>query len=298
MTPPPPPPHTCICIMMVYICAPPPFLLQWWPKITRKLEPVLNIELWESHIKQVEGHFGTAVASYFVLLRWLFYMNLTILVVWMLFVLIPQFVVEPSLAVEKAYLLNPCISPNISYQCPGKPKNSTIMVYRAMKNCTARTKGFTEARSCVRNQSDMTLVTTVPLNVNNKSCPHYPSPYRFCTIQQPSYDLISLVTGRDGYNDTWLFLGHYVNMTVPYNRPVAYLVCTAVVYGISFFMLVVKYVFGLWCVWCGEGEGHMSACRGHYVFILGYKTVYMSCDYSLVVLTAYRMTPIGHMTLV
>eukprot|EP00731_Ephydatia_muelleri_P025330 Em0017g413a len=106
-------------------------------------------------------------------------------------------------------------------------------------------------------ESDMTLVPTVPLGVNNKSCPHYPSPYRFCTIQQPSYDLISLVTGRDGYNDTWLFLGHYVNMTVPYNRPVAYLVCTAVVYGISFFMLVI----------------------------------------SLVVLTAYRMTPIGHMTL-
>ena len=104
--------------------------MQWWHKIARKLELALNIELWRSHIKQVEGHFGTAVASYFVLLRWLFYMNLAIFFVWLPFVLIPQFVVEPTLAKEKAYMLTSCISPitspNVTYQCEGKSKNSTV----------------------------------------------------------------------------------------------------------------------------------------------------------------------------
>ena len=40
-------------------------------------------------MKEVEGHFGTAVVSYFIFLRFLFIMNLLIFALWFGFVVIP-----------------------------------------------------------------------------------------------------------------------------------------------------------------------------------------------------------------
>eukprot|EP00731_Ephydatia_muelleri_P025277 Em0017g360a len=207
------------------------------PNLSKKINSVLSFKLWEGHIKQVEGHFGTAVASYFVLLRWLFYMNLVILVVWTLFVLIPQFVVEPSL--RKQYF--PCIHRNDSRNCT---RNTTV--YLVIGNCTTPPPhGLTVATLC---SNPVTKVLTAPRAAKNTStCPLGPGEWYQCPAYKPSFiSPVDLVTGRGGYNDTALFLGHYVNFTVyngiSYNRPVAILVSTAVVFGVSIIMLMIKLV--------------------------------------------------------
>lgn len=45
---------------------------------------------WESRIKEIESHFGSAVASYFIFLRWLFWINLVIFLTLTIFVAIPE----------------------------------------------------------------------------------------------------------------------------------------------------------------------------------------------------------------
>ncbi|XP_062581702.1 transmembrane channel-like protein 7 isoform X2 [Saccostrea cucullata] len=55
----------------------------WKKEMSYKLEP------WGSWLKNVEGHQGTGVVSYFVFLRWLFFLNLFIFVLMLLFVTIP-----------------------------------------------------------------------------------------------------------------------------------------------------------------------------------------------------------------
>eukprot|EP00731_Ephydatia_muelleri_P025327 Em0017g410a len=201
------------------------------------LKKRFGFELWEGHIKQVEGHCGTAVASYFVLLRWLFYMNMAILSVWTLFVLIPQFVVEPSL--HKQYF--PCIHRNDSRNCT---HNTTV--HLVIGNCTTPpARGLTVATLC---SDPMVKVMTTPTAAKNSStCLLGPEEWYQCPARKPSFSsLIDLITGRGGYNDTVLFLGHYSSLNeyngIPYNRPVAILVCTAVVYCISFIMLIIRLV--------------------------------------------------------
>ena len=167
-------------------------------------------------------------------------MNLAILAVWTLFVLIPQFVVErPTQAVP------PCIYSNATkygYVCPRKGSTS---VYRI--NCTA--PNSTNATVCTNGLIQLTVVQK-PLSHNHSYCnvnSTFLEVWSLCPGSVPtSISFLDLVTGRGGLRDTWLFLGHYSNRTVyngiSYNRPVAYLVCTAVVYVISFIMLVIKYV--------------------------------------------------------
>lgn len=45
---------------------------------------------WESRVKEIESHFGSAVASYFTFLRWLFCINLVIFLTLTIFVAIPE----------------------------------------------------------------------------------------------------------------------------------------------------------------------------------------------------------------
>ncbi|KAL0892693.1 hypothetical protein ABMA27_014411 [Loxostege sticticalis] len=49
-----------------------------------------SIELWYEAIRKIEGHFGSAVGSYFYFLRWLFAMDLVLAVCVLSFVLAPQ----------------------------------------------------------------------------------------------------------------------------------------------------------------------------------------------------------------
>jgi len=45
---------------------------------------------WELKIKEIESHFGSVVASYFIFLRWLFWVNIVIAVAIISFVTIPE----------------------------------------------------------------------------------------------------------------------------------------------------------------------------------------------------------------
>ena len=49
---------------------------------------------WEHSIKDIESHFGTVVASYFLLLRWLLSINLVISLFFSIFVMIPEYLVQ------------------------------------------------------------------------------------------------------------------------------------------------------------------------------------------------------------
>lgn len=51
---------------------------------------IFSIELWYEAIRNVEGHFGSAVGSYFYFLRWLFVINLLITTIVVAFIVIPQ----------------------------------------------------------------------------------------------------------------------------------------------------------------------------------------------------------------
>ncbi|XP_026485671.2 transmembrane channel-like protein 3 isoform X2 [Vanessa tameamea] len=51
---------------------------------------VFSIELWYESIRNIEGHLGSAVGSYFHLLRWLFGLNLLLSILLISFVVVPQ----------------------------------------------------------------------------------------------------------------------------------------------------------------------------------------------------------------
>ena len=135
------------------------------PRSCEKLGPVLNFELWRSHIKQVEGHFGTAVASYFVLLRWLFYMNMAIFGVWTLFVSIPQFVVEPYLAAQKAALRPYIFLNNSNYTCSTNKSNEST--YIILPSCKTLPRNPTTAKYCPSNGNQSVTLKVFDFSKNS-----------------------------------------------------------------------------------------------------------------------------------
>ncbi|ESO89005.1 hypothetical protein LOTGIDRAFT_228947 [Lottia gigantea] len=53
-------------------------------------EVMYSLELWKSHLKLIEGHFGTGVTSYFLFLKWLFLINIPVFLLTLGFVVLPQ----------------------------------------------------------------------------------------------------------------------------------------------------------------------------------------------------------------
>lgn len=51
---------------------------------------LFSMELWYEGIRNVEGHFGSGVATYFRFLRWLFLLNVFLTLFMVGFVVIPQ----------------------------------------------------------------------------------------------------------------------------------------------------------------------------------------------------------------
>lgn len=48
------------------------------------------MELWRDPLKKIEGHFGTGVVAFFILIRWLAFLNLSMYVMIFTFIVLPQ----------------------------------------------------------------------------------------------------------------------------------------------------------------------------------------------------------------
>ncbi|XP_050361227.1 transmembrane channel-like protein [Nymphalis io] len=63
-----------------------------WQQLKREAANTSNVLIpWELRIKEIESHFGSVVASYFTFLRWLFWVNLVIGFILLVFVIIPEY---------------------------------------------------------------------------------------------------------------------------------------------------------------------------------------------------------------
>ena len=111
----------------MYVFSP---LVQKWPKVKSRLRVVFGYELWNGHMKEVESHFGTAVVSYFVFLRWLFLMNLIIFALWFGLAVIPQLVWvagtnAPRSPSQLACIFNLTDAPRV---CPDMMPNLSLLL--------------------------------------------------------------------------------------------------------------------------------------------------------------------------
>ncbi|EDV28279.1 uncharacterized protein TRIADDRAFT_53748 [Trichoplax adhaerens] len=69
--------------------------LQQWSHLKHFFQD-LQLSLWNSHMKEIEGYFGTGVVSYFIFLRWLVFLNIPLFVLPFSFVFIPQLAYQQS----------------------------------------------------------------------------------------------------------------------------------------------------------------------------------------------------------
>ncbi|XP_055919049.1 transmembrane channel-like protein 7 [Eupeodes corollae] len=69
----------------------------WQQLHTKWTEVLTKMGLWRSSLKKIEGSFGTGVVAYFLLLRWLMFLNLVIFFLIFIFIIIPHvFLVHPN----------------------------------------------------------------------------------------------------------------------------------------------------------------------------------------------------------
>ncbi|XP_034839613.1 transmembrane channel-like protein isoform X1 [Maniola hyperantus] len=78
-----------------------------WQQLKREAANTSNLLIpWELRIKEIESHFGSVVASYFTFLRWLFWVNLVIGFILLVFVIIPEYLTEnPSQDGERKIIM-------------------------------------------------------------------------------------------------------------------------------------------------------------------------------------------------
>lgn len=63
-----------------------------------------KLELWRTQIKEIDGHFGPGVVSFFIFLKTLFKMNIFISFIWLVFVVIPGAVLSSSASSTTSYV--------------------------------------------------------------------------------------------------------------------------------------------------------------------------------------------------
>ncbi len=248
--------------------------LQKWPKIRSQLRIFTSYELWKGHMKEVEGHFGTAVVSYFVFLRWVFIMNLIIFTFWFGFVVVPQIVWEHARDPSHTTSLLSCVYPsaglaelNETRACPiGDP----VPVYGTPRQCLEEPEEFgvrlckfereSSGRFVADRESSQDDVEVTAETVDSLLMPpHNCTPsggsngtfvqYLMCVGGIDPYVvwyqyLLDFVLGQGALNETVLFHGWYTNMTVTadteYKMPVVFLVFVCFVYVVSVVLLVYK----------------------------------------------------------
>ncbi|XP_050684067.1 transmembrane channel-like protein [Leptidea sinapis] len=78
-----------------------------WHQMKREAANTSNLLIpWELRIKEIESHFGSVVASYFTFLRWLFWVNLVIGFILLVFVIVPEYLTaNPSQDGERKIIM-------------------------------------------------------------------------------------------------------------------------------------------------------------------------------------------------
>ncbi|XP_013179025.1 PREDICTED: transmembrane channel-like protein 3 [Papilio xuthus] len=78
-----------------------------WQQLKREAANTSNLLIpWELRIKEIESHFGSVVASYFTFLRWLFWVNLVIAFILLVFVITPEYLTaNPSQDGERKIIM-------------------------------------------------------------------------------------------------------------------------------------------------------------------------------------------------
>lgn len=69
---------------------------------TRLKETYSKLELWRKDFKTIEGHFGTGVVAFFLFIKWLFYLNITICFFVLLFIILPTIIFGDGLSKDCA----------------------------------------------------------------------------------------------------------------------------------------------------------------------------------------------------
>jgi len=81
--------------------------LQTWKHFKYNMADVAYfMKLWQGHLKKIEGHFGTGVLSYFLFLKWLFYINIPVFVLTFAFVILPQILYRHIVQTPSGYTQN------------------------------------------------------------------------------------------------------------------------------------------------------------------------------------------------
>lgn len=227
------------------------FPFQKLPKIKSQLQVLRSYRLWKGHIKEVEGHYGTAVVSYFIFLRWLFVMNMVIFALWFSFVCIPQFINPGELNItSQAACLIP-LANSSQFTCSNTSVQEPGVVFELASNCSNGTLirlckfddsnvAVSESSTTVLTSSDSQVSFDCPTELANAT------QYVVCVGVDPfiiwyQY-VLDFISGDGIFNSTPLFHGVYPNEVTPggYNLPMAFLIMAGVVYCISVSLLVYK----------------------------------------------------------
>lgn len=76
-----------------------------WQLFGTKLKSMSSkLELWKSSIKRLEGNFGTGIAAYFVFIKWVMFLNLTIFSIMFFMVILPNVLLEEKVIQKCDYM--------------------------------------------------------------------------------------------------------------------------------------------------------------------------------------------------
>lgn len=237
--------------------------MQKWPRYKSRLRVWFSFELWKGHLKEVEGHFGTFVVSYFVFLRWLFIMNIVIFALWFGLVCVPQ-IAQQILGVTGSNHTSQiaCVIPmditngkcsndslqrtngvRMAFGVPATCRNSQIPDTFSVRMCgysgdVAVREGSTSITVASASITDSCAQEGNMGSATNNS-------FMVCVGVQPDVPwyqyIFHFATGQGIFNETLLFQGSYPNSILGgYNIPLAFLVLAAFVYVISVTLLVYK----------------------------------------------------------
>ena len=228
------------------------------------------------------GKYGSAVASYFTFLRWLFFQSLLISLIMLLLVIIPQFAWRNSeeglrevpkarsrftmciatLSSSGENLFNMIMNNECQFACvAGNDVNSSIEVIKT-KECrfgSASGSRLFDAITMKTNLSELCPNVTggeclLKEIEKNKLCNVTSDPIAICPDSRDGFQFVlDFFTGEGIFEDSELFIGWYTNGLIRtvtplgsvtfYDLPVVYLLTSAFVYILSLLLILIRYVY-------------------------------------------------------